>query len=255
MKNMQRWLNSKGRDLEVAMFNTIGLNDEKINVLYAVSLFITDELGFAGVYNNDALPNIEETYYGLRALAICGFREESDSFYNEVVRGCFTYLFKQKDLKESDYYPALLAMGSVMLKKQNQNRKRCVTTLPRILHEYLSEEKPSIKKLQGLALASSLVDLDQNILDKLENDIYNSIEHDINKWDDKAILPLDIIKEPKLVSARMKDLVEENLNYILSKRLQSGVWFCENSSDVNMIKLSGVLTVDYLYILKNFNRI
>ena len=56
MKNMQRWLNSKGRDLEVAMFNTIGLNDEKINVLYAVSLFITDELGFAGVYNNDQRP-------------------------------------------------------------------------------------------------------------------------------------------------------------------------------------------------------
>lgn len=237
MERCKNWIYSKGRDLEITMYNAIFLNDKE-DLLTSLSLYISDDGGFGNqLYYNKLGSTIFETYYAMKILIDCAY-DLGDS--EDLIENAYTYLFNN-NFESTPYFAGLVGAGLALLDKSSDNYKKCLELNDKVKASYSSKDLDTFKSYILYANATK----DKEIIDKLKKDLLTVVETlDID--------PLELINNDLLVTDELKPKVKENLKKIKNKRLESGAWLYEDIDDIETIKKSGTLTINNMLILKNF---
>lgn len=240
MERCKNWIYSKGRDLEITMYNAIFLNDKE-DLLTSLSLYISDDGGFGNqLYYNKLGSTIFETYYAMKILIDCAY-DLGDS--EDLIENAYTYLFNN-NFESTPYFAGLVGAGLALLDKSSDNYKKCLDLNDKVKAAYSSKDLDTFKSYILYANATK----DKEIIDKLKKDLLTVVETlDID--------PLELVNNDLLVTDELKPKVKENLKKIKNKRLESGAWLYEDIDDIETIKKSGTLTINNMLILKNFKAI
>ncbi len=68
MEKCKNWIYSKGRDLEITMFNALFYGDKE-DLLTSLTLYLSEDGGFGNqLYYNKLGSTVFETYYALKIL-------------------------------------------------------------------------------------------------------------------------------------------------------------------------------------------
>ena len=240
MERCKNWIYSKGRDLEITMYNAIFLNDKE-DLLTSLSLYISEDGGFGNqLYYNNLGSTIFETYYAMKILIDCAY-DLGDS--EDLIENAYTYLFNN-NFESTPYFAGLVGAGLALLDKSSDNYKKCLELNDIVKASYSSKDLDTFKSYILYANATK----DKEIIDKLKKDLLTVVET-------LYIDPLELANNDLLVTDELKPKVKENLKKIKNKRLESGAWLYEDIDDIETIKKSGTLTINNMLILKNFKAI
>lgn len=237
MEKCKNWIYSKGRDLEITMYNAIFL-DDKEDLLTSLSLYISEDGGFGNqLYYNSVGSTVFETYYAMKILIDCNYDlGDQDNILNDA----YTYLFNNK-FESTPYFAGLVGAGLKILDKNTNNYKKCLELNESVINNYSSKDLDTLKSY--ILYANST--LNASIIEKLKKDILNVVkELDLN--------PLELINNDLLVTDELKPYIDKNLKILKKKRLESGAWLYEDIDDIETIKKSGTITINNMLILKNF---
>lgn len=237
MERCKNWIYSKGRDLEITMYNAIFL-DDKEDLLTSLSLYISEDGGFGNqLYYNSVGSTVYETYYAMKILIDCNY-DLGDQ--DNILDDAYTYLFNNK-FESTPYFAGLVGSGLKLLDKNSQNYKKCLELNNEVINNYNSKDLETLKSYILYANAT----LNTSIIEKLKKDLLNVVkELDLN--------PLELINNDLLVTDELKPYIDKNLKILKKKRLESGAWLYEDIDDIETIKKSGTLTINNMLILKNF---
>lgn len=236
MEKAKQWIYSKGRDLEITIFNALFYGDKE-DVLTSLTLYLSEDGGFGNqLFYNAVGSTIFETYYALKVLIDVKYDLEDDG----TIDGAFTYLFNN-NIEESPYLAGCLGAGIKLLKKGTKNYQKCVDLLPQVIANYQAMD---IDHLKSYILLFDALET-KEIEEKLKKDLYEYVSL-------SEINPLELINNSRLVNNDLKPLVEKNIKEIMDSRLSSGAWCYIDVDDIETIKKSGTLTINNILILKNF---
>jgi len=240
MEKCKNWIYSKGRDLEITMFNAIFL-DDKEDLLTSLTLYLSEDGGFGNqLYYNKLGSTVFETYYALKILIDCGY-DLGDS--DDILEDAYTYLFNNH-VESTPYFAGIIGAGLVLLDKTKANYKKCVELNDKVISDYTNKDLETFKSYILYASATK----NETIINRIKKDL-NMVVETLN------IEPLELINSPLLVSDELRDKVNQNLDILASKRLESGAWLYEDIDDIETIKKSGTYTINNMLILKNFGRL
>ena len=240
MDRCRNWIYSKGRDLEITMFNALFLNDKE-DLLTSLSLYISEDGGFGNqLYYNKLGSTVFETYYALIILIDYKY-DLADQ--DDILENAYDYLFNNNVIS-TPYFAGIIGAGLVLLDKNKDNYKKCKSFEEKVINDYSSRDLDTFKSYILFAKATK----DKAIIDNIKKDLIKVVET-------LDIEPLELVNDKMLVPNELMPKIEENLDKILDKRLESGAWLYEDIDDIETIKKSGTLTINNMLILKNFNRI
>lgn len=237
MEKCKNWIYSKGRDLEITMYNAIFLNDKE-DLLTSLTLYLSEDGGFGNqLYYNKLGSTIFETYYALKILIDCAY-DFGDQ--DDIIENAFDYLFSN-NFTSTPYFSGLVGCGLALLNKNSKNYNKCLELNDRVKAEYSSKDLETFKSYILYANATK----DNEIIDKLKKDLFTVIETlDID--------PFELINNDLLVTDELMPKIKENIKKLKKNRLESGAWLYEDIDDIETIKKSGTLTINNMLILKNF---
>ena len=240
MEKCKDWIYSKGRDLEITMFNALFYNDKE-DLLTSLTLYLSEDGGFGNqlVYNKLG-STVYESYYALKILIDFNYDLPDD---DNIIEDAYNYLFNN-NFESTPYYAGLVGMGLKLLNKDSDNYKKCKNLENEVIKNYSYKDYDTLKSYITYAKAT----LNKEIIDKLKNDLVIAI-------DTLNINPLELIDSPLLVSDKIKDKVDKAIKELKKKRLESGAWLYEDIDDIETIKKSGTYTIYNMLILKNFNKL
>ncbi len=240
MEKCKNWIYSKGRDLEITMFNALFYNDKE-DLLTSLTLYLSDDGGFGNqLYYNKLGSTVFETYYALKILIDFDYDlEDSDNIIDEA----FTYLFNN-NVDSTPYLAGIVGAGLKLLNKDSKNYKLCLSLNDKVINNYSKNDLETFKSYIMYANATKC----EEIINKLKKDLIDVV-------DMANIEPLELINNSLLVSDELLPKVNKNLEKILNSRLESGAWLYEDIDDIETIKKSGTYTIYNMLKLKNFNRI
>lgn len=240
MEKCKNWIYSKGRDLEITMFNAIFLNDKE-DLLTSLTLYLSEDGGFGNqLYYNKVGSTVFETYYALKILIDCNFDLNDD---DDILENAFDYLFKN-NFQSTPYFAGIVGCGIKLLDKNKTNYKKCLDLVNEVKKNYSSKDLETFKSY--ILYASATKDIE--LIEKIKKDLYNITTNlDIN--------PLELINSPLFVNNELEPIINEKLDKLLESRLESGAWLYEDIDDIETIKKSGTYTINNMLILKNFKRL
>lgn len=240
MEKCKNWIYSKGRDLEITMFNALFYNDKE-DLLTSLTLYLSEDGGFGNqlVYNKLG-STIYETYYALKILLDYGYDIPDD---DNLIEDCYNYLFSN-NFEITPYFAGLVGMGLKFLNKDSENYNKCLDLNDKVINEYSYKDLDTLKSYITYANATN----NNIIIEKLKNDLVTAII-------DLKINPLDLINNNLLVTDEIKTIVNSSIDELKEKRLESGAWLYEDIDDIETIKKSGTYTINNMLILKNFNKL
>ena len=240
MEKCKNWIYSKGRDLEITMFNSIFLNDKE-DLLTSLTLYLSEDGGFGNqLYYNKVGSTVFETYYALKILIDCEYNLADN---DEILENAFTYLFNNH-VESTPYFAGVIGCGLKLLDKSKANYKKCLELNEKVKKEYSAKDLDTFKSYILYAKAT----LDNKMIELIKKDLLNIVTNlDINV--------LELINCPLFSSNELEHIINKNLDIIEENRLESGAWLYEDIDDIETIKKSGTLTINNMLILKNFNRI
>ena len=240
MEKCKNWIYSKGRDLEITMYNAIFLNDKE-DLLTSLSLYLSEDGGFGNqLYYNKLGSTIVETYYAMKILIDCCY-DLGDQ--DDIIENAYDYLFNN-NFTSTPYFAGLVGCGLVLLNKDSKNYKKCVELNARVKNEYSSKDLDTFKSYILYANATK----DKDIIELLKKDLVTVIET-------LDIEPFELINNSLLVTDELMPKIKENIKKLKKSRLESGAWLYEDIDDIETIKKSGTLTINNMLILKNFKAI
>ncbi len=240
MEKCKNWIYSKGRDLEITMFNALFYGDKE-DLLTSLTLYLSEDGGFGNqLYYNKLGSTVFESYYALKILIDFDYDlEDSD----EIIENCFNYLF-QNNFTSTPYCAGIVGAGLKLLDKNKGNYKKCLELNDEVIRNYSSKDLDTFKSYIMYADATK----NPVIIDKLKKDLLNVCET-------ADIEPLELINNDLLVTDELIPLINKNLKNIQKKRLESGAWLYEDIDDIETIKKSGTYTIYNMLKLKNFKKI
>ena len=240
MEKCKNWIYSKGRDLEITMFNSIFLNDKE-DLLTSLTLYLSEDGGFGNqLYYNKLGSTVFETYYALKILIDCNYDLPDNDL---IIENTFNYLF-DNNFESTPYFAGLVGCGIKLLNKGSKNYNKCIELESRVINEYSKKDLDTLKSYILYANATK----NKEIIERLKNDIYEVVVNlDIN--------PLELINNDLLVKDELIPIINKNLIKLEEKRLESGAWLYEDIDDIETIKKSGSYTINNMLILKNFKRL
>lgn len=240
MEKCRNWIYSKGRDLEITMFNALFL-DDKEDLLTSLTLYLSDDGGFGNqLYYNKMGSTIYETYYALKILIDYSY-DLGDQ--DDILENAYDYLFKN-NFESTPYAAGIVGCGLKLLDKNKANYKKCLNLVDGVKKNYSSKDLDTFKSYILYTNATK----DKEIIDKLKADlltVVTTLDIDI----------LELINNDLLVTKELMPYVDKSLKNLLNKRLESGAWLYEDVDDIETIKKSGTYTINNMLILKNFKRI
>ena len=240
MEKCKNWIYSKGRDLEITMFNALAYNDKE-DLLTSLTLYLSDDGGFGNqLYYNKLGSTIFETYYAIKILIDFNYDLSDD---DNILEDAYTYLFNN-NFESTPYFAGLVGSGLKLLDKNKANYKKCVELNDLVIKNYSSKDLETFKSYILYADATK----NEEIINKLKKDIIDVVEM-------ANIKPLELVNNDLLVTDKLKPLVDENLKEILNSRLESGAWLYEDIDDIETIKKSGTYTIYNMLKLNNFKKI
>ena len=240
MKKCKNWIYSKGRDLEITMFNALAYNDKE-DLLTSLTLYLSEDGGFGNqLFYNKLGSTVFETYYALKILIDFNY-DLADS--DEIIENAYNYLFSN-NVESTPYLAGLVGAGLKLLDKNKANYKKCKELENKVISDYNAKDLETFKSYIMYADATH----NSIIIDKLKKDIKEVIEM-------ANIEPLDLINNDLLVTPDILPIVNKNLEKIEKSRLESGAWLYEDIDDIETIKKSGTYTVYNMLKLKNFKRL
>ena len=240
MEKCKNWIYSKGRDLEITMFNSLFLNDKE-DLLTSLTLYLSDDGGFGNqlVYNKVG-STVYETYYALKILIDYNYDlADNDSIIEEA----FNYLFNN-NFTSTPYFAGIIGCGIKLLDKNKANYQKCLELNDKVINEYNCKDLETFKSYILYAKATNNLDL----IERIKKDLYTLVK-------DLDLNPLELINSPLFVNSDLEPIVNKNLDILEEKRLESGAWLYEDIDDIETIKKSGTYTINNMLILKNFNRL
>jgi len=240
MEKAKEWIYSKGRDLEITMFNALYYGDKE-DLLTSLTLYLSEDGGFGNqLYYNKLGSTVFETYYALKILIDFDYDlEDSD----EILENAYDYLFSN-NFQATPYFPGIVGAGLKLLDKNKANYKKCKELDDEVIKNYSSKDLETFKSYIMYADATK----NEEIINKLKKDLLTVCET-------ADIEPLELINNDLLVSDELIPLLDKNLKNLKKKRLESGAWLYEDIDDIETIKKSGTYTVYNMLKLKNFEKI
>ena len=168
MEKCRNWIYSKGRDLEITMFNAIFL-DDKEDLLTSLTLYLSEDGGFGNqLYYNQLGSTIFETYYALKILIDCNYNLGDE---DSIIENAYDYLFKNNFLS-TPYAAGIVGAGIALLDKNKANYKKCLDLVDNIKANYSSKDLDTFKSYILFANATK----DKDIIDKLKADLKTVVE-------------------------------------------------------------------------------
>lgn len=240
MEKCKNWIYSKGRDLEITMFNALFYNDKE-DLLTSLTLYLSEDGGFGNqLYYNKLGSTVYETYLALKILIDFNY----DLAYEDgIIEDAYTYLFNN-NFESTPYFAGLVGMGLNLLDKNKENYKKCLSLNDKAIKEYSYKDYDTLRSYITYADATK----NEEIINKLKNDLVVAI-------DTLNINPLELINNDLLVTDKIKKQVDKALKELKEKRLESGAWLYEDIDDIETIKKSGTYTIYNMLKLKNFNKL
>ena len=240
MEKCKEWIYSKGRDLEITMFNALYYGDKE-DLLTSLTLYLSEDGGFGNqlVYNKLG-STIYETYYALKILIDFDYDlEDSD----EIIEDAYNYLFSNH-FESTPYFAGIVGMGLKLLDKNRENYKKCLDLNNKVISEYTNKDLETFKSYITYADSTN----NSEIIDKLKKDLKLVVET-------ANLDVLELINNRLLVTAELEPIINKSLLNLKKKRLESGAWLYEDIDDIETIKKSGTYTVYNMLKLKNFNKL
>ena len=240
MEKCKDWIYSKGRDLEITMFNALYYGDKE-DLLTSLTLYLSEDGGFGNqlVYNKLG-STIYETYYALKILIDFNY-DLIDS--DDIIEEAYNYLFTN-NFESTPYFAGLIGMGLKLLNKDSNNYKKCASLNNKVISEYTNKDLETFKSYITYADATK----NKDIIDKLKKDLILVAET-------ANIDVLELINNSLLVTPELEPILNKSLLNLKKKRLESGAWLYEDIDDIETIKKSGTYTVYNMLKLKNFNNL
>ena len=240
MEKCKNWIYSKGRDLEITMFNALAYNDKE-DLLTSLTLYLSEDGGFGNqLFYNKLGSTVYETYYALKILIDFNYDLADE---DEILENAFNYLFSN-NVESTPYLSGIIGAGLKLLDKNKANYKKCKDLENKVISDYNAKDLETFKSYIMYADATH----NGIIIDKLKKDIKDVIEM-------ANIEPLDLINNDLLVTPDILPIVNKNLEKLEKSRLESGAWLYEDIDDIETIKKSGTYTVYNMLKLKNFKRL
>lgn len=283
---------NQGRDLEVALYNYYFLNDERVNITYALSLYQNEDGGFGhGLEPDNTNPNSTnfQTSYALELLVNSGFNKDNlDEFTNLLVNQAVEYLKKQlkddlwvaTDESNNDFNcaiwwkhndenlffenPTVSILGTLLvLLDEKDSFYQTVVKLALKYQAYFMTSEVKEKHLiacymylyQGLKHSNLIKDF--LMYDKLSNDIKNSID-DKSTWGNgyqTTPFSYPIYNDNYKLS---DELINDNLAF-LAETYKGNYWDInftwgneDDGFDVQSIKWQAVITINYLRLIDKY---
>ena len=239
MEKAKNWIYSKGRDLEITMFNALYYGDKE-DLLTSLTLYLSEDGGFGNqLYYNKIGSTVFETY-ALKILIDFGYDLSDD---DNILENAFDYLFNN-NFTSTPYFAGIVGAGLKLLDKNKANYKKCLELNDEVIKNYSSKDLTTFKSYILYADATK----NAEIINKLKKDLLTVCET-------ADLEPLELINNDLLVSDELIPLLNKNLKNLVKKRLESGAWLYEDIDDIETIKKSGTYTVYNMLKLKNFKKI
>jgi hypothetical protein len=248
----------QGRDLEVAIFNTLFEKDEKEMVAYALSIYQNKDGGFGhGLEPDSTNPNSSpfQTSVALEILVDVGFRDINlDEYTKDMVNRAFKYLIKTIDndlwpltIASNNDFPcavwwmhdpnktqsinptgSILASTILLANKNTSGYKSALSLATKHIVSYLNtpcNEKHDLAVLARLyhALKEEEPEFEwlAQFKDKLFTDIQRSIDP-IDAWEGYATMPFDYPIDEDNYGIHL-DVLKASVVY-LNKTLKTNYW-------------------------------
>ncbi len=248
----------QGRDLEVAIFNTLFEKDEKEMVAYALSIYQNKDGGFGhGLEPDSTNPNSSpfQTSIALEILVDVGFRDSNlDEYTKDMVNRTFKYLIKTIDndlwpstIPSNNDYPcaiwwmhdpnkpqtinptgSILASTILLANKNTSGYKSALSLATKHITSYLNipcSEKHDLVVLARLYHALKEEEPGFELLaqfkDKLFTEIQGSIDP-IDAWEGYATMPFDYPIDDENYGID-SDVLKASVDY-LNKTLKTNYW-------------------------------
>lgn len=95
-KNYETFIMTKGRDLEVSLFNYFFTNDPIEDCLFSLSLYALEDGGVSNIdpFNSNMNSTLPATLYFLNILSDINYQKDID-FFEDIIKGIVKYLKKQ----------------------------------------------------------------------------------------------------------------------------------------------------------------
>lgn len=258
IESIKQKVYSQGRDLEVAIYNTLFESDEREMVSYALSLYQNKDGGFGhGLEPDCTNPNSSpfQTSVALEILCDVGYREHNlDEFTKDMLNRTFKYLLKTI---EGDYWPltipsnndypcaiwwmhevnkahtinptgSILASVLLLASPKTTGYKSAKDLINKHIDAYLKEpikEKHDLIVLARLYHAIKEVEPAYECLSKFKEKLFTEIRHSIDpieSWEGYATLPFDYPLDDENYNID-DSILKASLDY-LNKTLKQNYW-------------------------------
>ncbi len=295
LNSIERQLYNKGRDLDVAIFNTIMDPDCKEFVLDCLTMYVNSDGGFGNglhIDNYDTHSSVYQTYEAFRILDEVGFDKSSENpLYHELVNKACNYLFNKCLIKDGAWNPNV-ATNEKFAHSEVFNYHEdfmadfgyhpTAAILGYVLN-FLDSSKAYYKKaMRQLSFSVSYL-TEKNNLNKNDYITFNSLLGSLKKANiaenECKIIEEKLLQEGKqsalehqldplfLSNCTLDDtltsLINERLDELIDRRASHGLWeHLEGwgsdrfpEADTAGLKWIGAETVNVLMILKRFGRL
>lgn len=299
LKNIEFQMFNKARDIDVAIYNVLFNSDmPKMYVSMALSGYQNKDGGFGHAleidnYNKDS--SVYETYEALRIVYECGFESISeDETLEYMMKKAFNYLynkcqnwcplvetnnnaicaswFKYTDDNIKRFgdapTPAIIAYTLYLLDAKSPYYKMAYKKCEGVIKNFLLksdfnlDEYISYKELYNVLVKRGLY---KEYLEEYKKVLFEVgsrlVIKDESKFNTNGAIPL-VIFDDYTNDAAIDELIDKNLDYIISNRPSHGLWEggCDWMNEypeaaTAQIKWMGVITIRNLIYLKKFNRI
>lgn len=248
----------QGRDLEVAIFNTLFENDDRSMVAYALSIYQNKDGGFGhGLEPDSTNPNSSpfQTSVALEILVDVGFRDNNlDEYTKDLVNRAFKYLVKTMN---DDLWPAtipsnndfpcavwwmhdpnktqtinptgsILASTILLANKNTSGYKSALAMATKHIQVYLNtpcHEKHELAVLARLYHALKEEEPQFELLSQFKEKLFKEIQTSIDPmdaWEGYATMPFDFPLDDENYGIDSK-VIQASLAY-LKKTLRTNYW-------------------------------
>jgi hypothetical protein len=298
------WMYRNARNIELSLWKYHFENGSREDVLSALSFYQNEDGGFGNAMEADNWNPESTPYTTLRAIDVLKSIDYID-MEHPIMRGIFRYLESTEYMTEygwmfsipsNDRYPhapwwtydsqanrfesiGLTAELAAFILQYSSNDTELYSRALTFAKQ-LTEDLKRLNKFGDMGIGGycALVDAIkkcgleesfdyENLLCTVKQLVYNSIERDISKWEFYGKRPSSYIHSPESVFFREnEDIVMKELDYLIEKRPEKGVWnitwswFDNNEKYAKEFAVSenwwkATIAIQNMMQLRNFDRL
>lgn len=290
---IQRQMNNRSRDIDLAVFNALFIDNDKDLVADAISMYLNTDGGFGHGLENDNLnpySTAVQTNEALRILKLVGFQSINDSEHlNYLLKNSFKYLYdkavriankwllaessnnkfpcaqkykcEKEELNKNNPTASIVGLTLYFCDEKMKYYKKAMELLNKVIDDFLSYDivdEYDIESYNVLVDCLELKNLTHPKLDELKEKLYLKSVELVNLNNSLALKLFNGYTEDESINK----IIDECLDNLIDSLPTHGLWENTNKWENSYpeeesanLKWMGCITYRNLVILRNFNRL